>query len=482
MSGRPNLIFLMPDQLRADFLGCYGADFVQTPHIDRLAAEGVLYRNAYTPSPICVPARAVLLTGRNAIKNGVLTNNQFLRPDLGGCGIRTWPEILHASGYATAAIGKMHFYPWDIGMDFRRRVVVEDKRWLLIEDDYQECLKAHGFRKLHGDEHEGYHENKGAIVSRIPWEYSWDHFVGREACNYIRSYSDDRPFAMMVGFPGPHCPYDPAPEFLEGIDPEAMPGPVPEVPEDAPGLRQRNVAGNRLPWNGVDYTEFTPAQKKKIRAHYAALVRQIDHEVGAILDALRETGRLSNTAVIFASDHGDHLGDHNLIGKGDFYESSVRVPLVVRLPQGGKGAVYDGLASIADITPTLLALAGCGAPGYMDAAPLPDLGVPTAPRERIFGLLASGCMAFDGEWKLVKYASGEHLLFNIREDPEEQQNCIDDPVCLDIHRRLDAELTSELLRSINEAHSDKVVAHIPLYDDAAFGQKGWKRTYPQAIR
>ena len=89
MAGQPNLLFLMPDQLRADFLSCYGAEFIDTPNIDRLAREGVRYENAYTPSPICVPARALLLTGRNAIKNGVLTNNQFLRPDLGECGIHT---------------------------------------------------------------------------------------------------------------------------------------------------------------------------------------------------------------------------------------------------------------------------------------------------------------------------------------------------------------------------------------------------------
>ena len=209
MSDRPNLLFIMPDQLRADFLSCYGARFVETPHIDSLCDGGVLYRNAYSPSPLCVPARAMLLTGRNAVKNGILTNNHWLRPDQGDCGIRTWPEILSDAGYATAAIGKMHFYPWDIGLGFQHRVVTEDKRWLLIEDDYQRYLKAAGHRKLHGDEHEGYQENRGAIVSKLPWEYSWDQFVGMEAARYIREYDGETPFAAMVGFPGPHCPYDP---------------------------------------------------------------------------------------------------------------------------------------------------------------------------------------------------------------------------------------------------------------------------------
>ena len=111
MTSQPNLIFLMPDQLRADFLSCYGADFIQTPHIDSLFSRGVRYADACTPSPVCVPARSVLLTGINAIRTGVTSNGQFLRTDLSECGISTWPEMLSQEGYMTSAIGKMHFYP-----------------------------------------------------------------------------------------------------------------------------------------------------------------------------------------------------------------------------------------------------------------------------------------------------------------------------------------------------------------------------------
>ena len=481
MAGQPNLLFLMPDQLRADFLSCYGAEFIDTPNIDRLAREGVRYENAYTPSPICVPARALLLPGRNAIKNGVLTNNQFLRPDLGECGIHTWPEILGGAGYETSAIGKMHFYPWDISMGFQHRIVAEDKRWLLINDDYQKRLKSKGYRKLHGDEHEGYQENRGAIVHKIPWELSWDHFVGSEAARHIRDRDNGKPFAMMVGFPGPHCPYDPSLEYLEQFDPDDMPDAVPLVEENVPHLRRQNVNGNRQPWNGVDYTEFTAEHKKKIRVHYAALVKQIDDEVGDILKALNETGELENTVIVFASDHGDHLGDHGLIGKGDFYESSIKVPLIVR-PQGGQaGSVHTRPVSIGDIPATLLALAGCEVPSYMDAVPLPGLDIPTHEREYLFGLLASGCMVFDGEWKMVKYASGDVLLFNLKEDPQEQENCAADEECQGIYLRLDAALSAERLRSIYEAHSDKVVAHFSLYDNEEFGNPGWKRRYPETV-
>ena len=143
---KPNILFLMPDQLRHDFLSCYGATFIDTPNIDRLAREGTLYRNAYSTSPVCVTARHNLLTGLNSIRAGVLNNGQFIRPDYESCGIGTWPALLSQNGYHTAGIGKMHFYPWDAMMGYDERVVCEDKRWLHIEDDYAKFLAEKGLR------------------------------------------------------------------------------------------------------------------------------------------------------------------------------------------------------------------------------------------------------------------------------------------------------------------------------------------------
>ncbi|MDF1514915.1 MAG: sulfatase-like hydrolase/transferase, partial [Anaerolineae bacterium] len=223
MSDKPNIIFIMPDQLRADFLGCYGADFLATPNIDRLTERGVRYERAISVHPVCVPARCSLLTGMNGIKTGVLDNGQFIRPDYAEMGIQLWPEILADNGYYTAAIGKMHFYPWDARLGFQYRSIAEDKRWIYIRDDYFQHLKDNGLRKYHGSEHEGYYEHKGAIINRLPWEFSVDHFVGQQAVKFIDDYGADGPFAMMVGFPGPHCPYDPNQQFLDHIDPADMP-------------------------------------------------------------------------------------------------------------------------------------------------------------------------------------------------------------------------------------------------------------------
>jgi len=480
MSQKPNILFIMADQLRADFLSGYGASFIDTPRIDSLARRGVLYQRAYSSSPICVPARASLLTGLSAIENGVTSNGQWLRPDLAACGIRTWPEMLEAQGYYPAAIGKMHFYPWDLRMGFQHRVVCEDKRWLHIQDDYANLLAQHGLRKFHGNEHEGYYENKGAVVSRLPYELYWDHFVGEETCKFIRAYDRDQPFAVMVGFPGPHCPYDPTPEFLQDFDPADMPDAVPEVPDDAPAIRRNNIHGNRQPWNGVDITEFTEAQKKKVRAHYAALVKQIDHQVGQILAALRERNLLDSTIIIFSSDHGDYLGDHNLIGKGTFFESSIRVPLLVHLPWAESARTCADLVELGDITATMLHFSGGGIPGYMDSIPLPELDIPVQyPRERIIGMTSGGWMIYDGEWKLCKYATGEILLFNLKEDPTEQRNLMKDPGHAARYAELDARLTREIMRSLSASHQDKGLdPNNVLWSNADYGKEGWQRPYP----
>ena len=479
---KPNVVFLFPDQMRADFLSCYGAEFLSTPHIDSLAGRGARYLNAFSASPVCVPARTALLTGMNAIRNGVANNLGNLRPDYRDAGIRTWPELLAESGYYTAAIGKMHFYPWDDRRGFQYRVAAEDKRWLQVRDDYYHFLKAKGLRKYHGNEHDGYHEGKGAVVSRTPWEYSWDRFVGMEATRFIRQYGGDGPFAMMVGFPGPHCPYDPAEEFLQEVDESKLPEAVPAVEADTARLREANVEGNRRPWNGVDYAAFPTKAKMRVRKHYAALVKQIDHEVGEIIEALKSIDQYENTVIILSSDHGDYLGDHDFIGKASFYEAAIRVPMIVRIPWAKGAAVVDDMVELRDVMATMLGFAGVELPAYADARPMPGLGLRGGRgRERIFGMLADGWMNFDGRFKLHKYATGDEMLYDLENDPHEQRNLAGDPTHAETLRRLDAELSSEVMLSMAQSMHDRLAHSGDMSQDPAFGKEGWSRPWPHPI-
>ena len=481
MTSHPNIVFLFPDQLRPDFLSCYGAEFIKTPNIDALAKEGVRYERAYSGSPVCVPARTALLTGMNAIRNGVTDNLHRIRSDYAEAGIKTWPQILSDAGYYTTGIGKMHFYPWDEHHGFQHRVICEDKRWLEVRDDYYHYLRKQGLKKLHGNEHPGYFKNKGAITHKLSWEHQWDRFVGREAVNFIDTYGGDGPFAMMVGFPGPHCPYDPAHDVPWNYDPEDMPNPIPEIDTDTPMVRQANIEANERPWNGVNYTDFNLTHKKKIRAHYASLVKGIDHEVGELVTALRKKGVSDNTIIIFATDHADYLGDHNLIGKGSFYETCMKIPLIVRVP-GQQSKVSKELVELRDITATMLHFAGVDVPFNMDSQILPDIAeTDDKPRNRVFGLLTDGWMIYDGRWKLAKYSTGENVLFDLTNDPLEQTNRINDPSVFANLDQLDAELTSYIMEQYRIAMHDRLAHSGDMSQDTGFGREGWSTQFPSPI-
>ena len=263
MSRPPNIVFLFPDQLRRDFLSCYGADFIDTPNIDWIADNGVRYDNAYSASPICVPARTALLTGMNAVKNGVTDNLHALRPDYADAGIRTWPQLLAAAGYYTSAVGKMHFYPWDARHGFQYRVVCEDKLWAYVRDDYYHYLKERGLRKLPWDEYGDYVASRGPATTDVPWEHSWDRYTGREARRFIERHGSDGPFALMVGFPGPHDPYDPPIDFPHRYDAADMPDPIPARRRPGRPRRRPRPGGGTWAWT----SPTGPTIRRRAPAH-----------------------------------------------------------------------------------------------------------------------------------------------------------------------------------------------------------------------
>ncbi len=486
---KPNLIFIFPDQMRSDFLGCYGADFIKTPNIDSLANDGIRYENTYSSSPVCVPARSSLMTGMDAISNGILSNSPAIRPDHKEAGIKTWPEILRESGYYTSAIGKMHFYPWTKKNGFMYRSTTEDKRWLKVRDDYYYYLKEKGQKKYHGNEHEGYHENFGAVKSNLKWEDSWDHFVGNEACKFINEYGHEKPFAMMVGFPGPHDPYDPSEDFQVPFpDEDKMPSPIKGNKVDAKKHKKIVLEGWKYPWADLDYEGINDEKIKKMRSHYSALIQQIDYEVGQIIKSLKDNNLYDNSIIIFSSDHGDFLGDHGMMGKANFYESAMRVPLIISGKNIPKNVVEENLVCLRDITSTLLSLSGNDVPFYMDSIPLPNTpGDNKKRRKEIFGFLANGVMVFDGRYKLVRYATGEDLLFDLKNDPSEEKNIIEDVDNMEILDYLDKILVNRInlsrkisMHSLTSGGTQLTTDPVnPEVHDYQF--EGWEWDYPTKI-
>jgi arylsulfatase len=469
---RPNIVVLFPDQHRADFLGCYGSDFIETPHIDSLAHTGLRYDRAYSTHPLCVPARTALLTGMNAMRTGVLSNGYFIPPNRAEQGIHTWPELLSGSGYHTAAIGKMHFYPWDDNMGFDYRRICEDKRWPLIQDDYSDYLEAQGYKKEHAQNVPGYREGKGSMVSHLPAESNPDHWTGEEACDYIKSRQNaDQPFALMVGFPGPHDPYDPDGESANLYQPSDMPKAI-GLSDDSnlPGMYRNFIDSRKKDWCGIDYSSLNVDDIGSIRAYYAALVTGIDKAVGSIIKKLKEIGQYDNTIIVYTSDHGDLLGDHRMMGKSLFYESSIRIPMILRGP-GIESGVCSNLVSLNDLTASILEWAGVEQPSVMDSRPLRE------GHEYLIGSLFSGWMIDDGRFRLSRYKTGEVTFFDRHLDPDELNNIAEDKQFSGDFRRLDSALQCSVFENLPKGHS---ALKLPgsLYNNQSFGKRNWSRPYP----
>jgi arylsulfatase A-like enzyme len=473
---RPNILFVFPDQLRADYVGCYGAGFARTPAIDALAAEGMVYERALSMHPVCVPARAALLTGCNALSTGVLDNTHWLRPDHASCGMPSWPSLLSAAGYHTEAVGKMHFIPWDLSEGFDHRVISEDKRHTLIEDDYSDYLAGHGLKKLRGWEEEGYIENRMASISAIPAEHQVDTWVGRQAVDFLNTYYGDKPFACMVAFPGPHDPYNPPREWAELFDAADMPAPLPGN-ADTEIFRPDHIRSHSGGSARVDLATFPEAVKRRIRAHYCALVAMIDAQLGAIVAAAdgRTDGR--DTIIIFAADHGDFLGDYDFLGKNLFFDAAMHVPLIVRMPGGARGERSKALVTVTDIFATLLAAAGVPHDTGRDSVPLPG-AAPDAPRRtHALGALANGLAVDDGRYRLARYANGLATLYDFAGEGE-RRNLIDRPDAQEVRSRLDALLATAVLGATDAGQQDKRYPYVTVTPGHPAHRRGWQRPYP----
>jgi arylsulfatase len=479
MLDKPNILFLFPDQLRADYLGCYGAAFAKTPNIDQLCGESIQYLNAISPAPICIAARASLLTGHNAIKTGIYNNDQWLRPDHSECGMPTWPELLSKDGYHTEGIGKMHFYPWDILEGFDHRVIAEDKRHLDIHDDYAEYLAKKGLKKLHGSEAEGYHENKGAACSPLPREDQVDYWVAEKTVDFIDNYDNDKPFACMVGFPGPHCPYDPPEDIASMFEAADMPDSI-EDNEVSEFFKKEFVNGMKQSWNGVDYSEFSESQKKKVKAYYCALIHQIDEGIGKIISKLKEKGLYDNTVIILASDHGDFVGDYGLTGKSYFLSPATDIPLLIRLPEGKHKQVSEHV-SLTDVCNTILSMGGVEVNESPDSIVLPEIPGSKTKRDYFFAVSHKGYMVLKGKYKYVRYYAGLQRFTDMETDPTDMNNIINEPENSHILAELKNIMATSIDESIQFANLDKTVERGGLCGEGPFGQKKWQRTYPSGL-
>ena len=424
---RMNVLLLFPDQMRAQAMGCMGNPDVKTPNLDRLAGEGVLFRNHFANSPVCCPARAIILTGKYAHTNGMIANDLRLRESE-----TSLAELFAEAGYRTGFVGKWHLdggprQPGWIPPGARRQGF--------------EFWAANEVSHAHFDTH--YFRDDPEPIPIKTFEASVWTDIGIEFLRQTRQ--DERPFFLTVQMGPPHDPYIAPDEYMALYDPDGI------------ALRP-NFAGDTSDRELVPSPYTKTPGRKEIAAYYA-MVTAVDDQVGRILGELDELGLRENTIVMVSSDHGDMLGSHGARLKRKPWEESIRVPGIVRHPDAPAGRETDALFSHVDIAPTLLSLCGLPVPPAMQGASLAPVVLgqaesgPDAAYFQIFGPFLAG--GVERGWRGLRtdrfmYARTKDapwLLYDLEADPYELKNLVADPEAGATLDELDAELARWMERT-----------------------------------
>ena len=451
---RPNILFLMTDQQRFDALGANGNSIIRTPNLDGLATQSANLQNAFVQAPVCVPSRATFFTGRYPHSHRNRVNYTPLRE-----GEVLMQEYLQRAGYQTASIGKLHYYPptaekaRETGFD---RVLLHDGVPFTnrFSDYYgwrqqSDPQASVSYRAVVRDPPRGTNPFRMVISDEFT-ETSW---VGLKTREWLRELAGGgRPFFLFSSFFQPHSPFL-APEPFDSMYNDV------EIPLPKKVTREY-ILGLPLPLrtlmlrSGARH-DWDPARLQWAYRTYYASVSQIDREVGQILDVLEETGQADNTIVVFTTDHGDQMLEHGMVDKNCFFEGSVHIPFLIRLPGQVRPGKCNELIETTDLLPTLFDLCGVDEPVACQGRSIVPLlrGERYEAREVVFSeniipeVITSGSLDFFFEkgkgikgvrhpdakmvrshrWKLNYYAGGEGELYDVDNDPGEESNLFADP-------------------------------------------------------
>ncbi|WP_416138688.1 alkaline phosphatase family protein [Halomonas sp. HK25] len=490
-NNKPNILFIMADQLRADYLGCKGHPTLSTPHIDALARRGVNFTRAYCQAPVCGPSRMSFYTGRYAISHGASYNNVPLRVDE-----RTLGDHLRPEGYRVALVGKTHMRRDVDGMqrlgldpDTSRGVLVSQCGFEPFERDdglhpdqsadpdlpYNRYLREQGYEgdnpwhsaansaeDENGEVLSGWYMRNAHLPARVREEHSETAYTTNRAMDFI-SEAGDSPWCLHLSYIKPHWPYlAPAPYH-------AMYGPDDILPAARSDLERESphpVLGAFM--QHPESREFSRDEvRERVIPTYMGLVTQLDDHIGRLVAFLEAQGQLDNTLIVLTSDHGDYLGDHWLGEKEMFHEPSVRIPMIVVDPRheadSTRGSVSERLVEAIDLVPTFVDTAG-GDSLALDHVlegrsllPLVTGSRVEAWRQYAFSEAdyawrparvaldlptdeARAFMVTDGRWKYVHYQHHRPQLFDLATDPQELTDVAGDAHHTDTLERLEQAL------------------------------------------
>lgn len=437
---RRNVLVIMSDEHDPRILGCAGHPLVKTPNLDALAAAGVRFPNAYTPSPICVPARAAFATGRRVHQTRHWDNAMPYTGDPQG-----WGHVLQRERIRVESIGKLHYRAEEDPAGFDREHIPmhvvggHGMVWASIRDPY---VSSPSDKRMLGERvgpgESPYTAYDREVTARAA---QWLREAGRR-----REQGDEQPFVLYVGLVAPHFPLIAPPEFYALY-------PLDRLPD--PKLHPR-TGYQRHPWV-QQYADFmdnearfdSPAERLQALAAYYGLCSFLDHNVGSLLAALGEAGLAHDTTVVYTSDHGDNLGARGLWGKSTLYQESVGVPMLLRSPGLAPG-VCETPVDLLDLFPTLLEGAGVDAAPLMGDRPGRSLfavaGAPADPQRVVFseyhaaGSNTAAFMVRRGRWKYHHYVGHRPELFDLATDPEELHDLAGDPAHAEVLREMEAQL------------------------------------------
>ena len=438
---RPNILVIMADQLCARYLSAYGHPLVKTPHIDALAAQGVVFEHALSPSPLCAPARAAFMSGLLPSSTGVYDNAAEFPS-----AIPTFAHYLRLEGYRTCLSGKMHFVGPDQLHGLEERLTTDiypaDFGWT---PDWR--LRQERIDRWYHNMTSVKQAGVAAMTNQLEYDDEVAFLATRRIFDFAR-YEQGAPFCLVVSFTHPHDPYAQRAKFwnLYRDDDIDLPRTAAIARDDLDPHSRRLYA-----MSAMDDYEVTERDIRLARHGYYASISYVDEKVGELLAALDTCGLRETTAVILTSDHGDFLGERGLWYKMSFLEPAAAVPLIVSLPSRFAPARVTTPASLADIAPTLCDLAR---PGLADDMARPPDGrslvgeldgsapEPTAP---VYGeYLAEGVvepmvMIRRGRWKFIACPGDPDQLFDLDADPEERDNVAGRGAFEDVHQRFRAE-------------------------------------------
>ncbi len=441
---KPNVLFILSDDLRPAALGCYGSKNVKTPHLDALARDGVRFANAFCTTSLCSPSRASILTGLYASRHGVRDNFTELPAAL-----PHWPGRLRESGYATAYIGKWHMGEnndtprpgFDYFVTHKGQGKYFDTEWNL-NGQRTETIK-------------GYYTT---VVTDLALDWIGKQDVGK-------------PWSLCLGHKAPHSFYTPEEKYAHRFDAVRVPYPKSAFQlDDKPAwMKERlhtwhGIYGPLFEWRKT-FPDDRPGAVKDFEnmVHgYWGTILSVDDSVGRLVAALKKSGQLDHTVIIFMGDNGLLEGEHGMVDKRTMHEASIRIPIIARGPGLPKRKVVDGQVLAMDIAPSVLDLCGVPALAGAQGRSWKKLANGRDPEwrqawfyeynyEKQFPYTPNIRGLRTDEWKFIRYPHGDgspdrHMaeLYNLRKDPAESRNLANDPKFAGKRRELEQQLTTLL--------------------------------------